>query len=997
MRSLRASKKSPVPASTESIAELTAKNEYLTRELAGHIEIANVLRLRDQAVATISEGILITENRPNDNVIIYANAGFEQLTGYKFDDIRGLNCRFMQGPDTDPETVAIMRNAIAANEFCKVEILNYRRDGHSFWNELSLTPVKDAAGETTHFVGVQQDITARREAEEELRKSEERYRFHSESLPQHVWTALPNGRIDYCNSRTVEYYGRQTPGEVIAMEWSEIIHPDDVPNAAKLWTRSIRTGEPYEAESRLARHDGEYRWHLAQARAMRDDYGEIVTWFGTNTDVHDRRVAEQAARETAEYRNLFQNANDAILIFEIDTEVVIDVNDKACEMYGIDRDDFIGKSIKGVSHDEARGTAQLKELLDKGTNQSFETIHFHSDGTQLNIFINSSMIRYQGLDVVLSINRDITEQKKVQIELEKSQVRYRQLFDSNPHPTWVYDIETFKVLAVNEKAALHYGYSQEEFCDLDLKELRPIEDVPDFLEGIEQAKLLKTHVTRVSRHKTKDGTIIDVQVDSEPIVFSGRQARLVLATDITERKRAEEQLRHNALHDALTGLPNRALFLEHLRHIIELSGKRGANPFAVLFLDLDHFKIVNDSLGHMEGDNLLRLFARRLCDCVRPGDIVARLGGDEFTVLLETMSVPSDALQIVERIQADLKTPFNLKGSEVFSSVSIGVAHGDQNYTKPEDMLRDADIAMYRAKANGKARHHVFDPSMHEQANSRLRLEIELRQAIKLKEFCLYFQPIVDMDSGRITGFESLLRWQHPARGIVGPQEFISIAEETGLIIPLGEWSLRESCRQLRAWQDDYPLPAPLTMSVNLSCKQFNQKDLVERVIKILEETMIEPESLRLEITESLLMEDSEAAIATMNRLRAAGIKLAIDDFGTGYSSLSYLHSLPINYLKIDRAFVSQMHAKLENREIVRTIVLLSKNLNLEVVAEGIETPEQAAYLKGLGCSYGQGYLFSRPVEAEMAGSLIAAEFRGFIPGERPDSTVIELINEATH
>jgi diguanylate cyclase (GGDEF)-like protein/PAS domain S-box-containing protein len=975
--------------------EMVRSNDDLHYEIEERRKIERVLRLRDQAMANISEGILITEKRGSNHVIIYANKAFEDLTGFTFEEIREKNCRFLQGPDTDPATTELLKRSIAAEEPCQTQILNYRKDGTPFWNSLSITPVKDASGVTTHFVGVQRDITRRREADEKLRQSEERYRFLSESLPQHVWTALPDGTLDYCNLRTTEFYGRKTAADVLAMAWDEILHPDDVPYAARLWTRSIKTGQPYEAEYRLARWDGEYRWHLAQACAMKDPGGNIVKWFGTNTDIHARKMAEKEARETVGYRNLFQNANDAILVFEPDTEIVIDVNDKACEMYGYKRDEFIGKSIKEMSADVARGELQLRQLRILGTNQSFETVQYRSDGTPLDIFINSSIIKYGGKKVVLSINRDVTEQKKTQIELEKSQERYRQLFDSNPHPTWVYDTETLKILAVNEKAIAHYGYSREEFFNLSSRDLRPEEDVPDFLEEVERSRVFFTHITRVSRHKIKDGAIIDVEVDSEPIVFNGRHARLVLATDITVRKRAEEQLRHNALHDGLTGLPNRSLFLEHLRQTIELSAKRKRNPFAVLFLDLDHFKVINDSLGHLEGDNLLRLFAQRLRDCLRPGDVVARLGGDEFTILLNELADFGDVMQIVERIQAELKFPFDLNGSEVFTTASIGIALGNQNYTRPDDMLRDADIAMYRAKEAGKARHYIFHPAMHEQAHSRLRLEIELRRALTDKEFCLYFQPIVKMETGEITGFESLSRWQHPVRGLVGPREFISIAEETGMIIPLGEWGLRESCRRLREWQDEYPEAAQLSMSVNLSPKQFNQKDLVERVIDILNETKIEPGCLRLEITESLLMEDSETTIEKMNRLSAAGIKLAIDDFGTGYSSLSYLHRLPVDYLKIDRSFVSQMQANKQNREIVKTIVLLSKNLNLEVVAEGIETAEQAEYLKGLGCNYGQGYLFSRPVDAEKARRLLGHNVAD--TGFCDLAPVPELSNELAH
>ena len=852
--------------------QLSTANDDLHREIVEREKIEKILRLRDQAIATAAEGILISEIQPDDNVIIYINDSFERITKYSFDEVKGLNCRFLQGVETDPATVAVMREAIKKQEFCAVEILNYRKDGTPFWNALSISPVQDASGKATHFVGVQQDITERKLAEEKLQASEKRYRFLSESLPQQVWTANADGEINYGNHRTVEYFGQQTQKELFGMKWEKIIHPDDLEQTSARWTQAIKTGEHYETEYRLRRSDGEYRWHLAQAEPMLDDHGKIIKWFGTNTDIHDHKMVESVAREAAEYRNLFQNANDAILIFEAETEIVVDVNDKACEMYGFERDTFIGKSIKEISQDAGRHEARLRKLSERRISHSFETVQLRADGTPINLFINSSVIEYQGRSLVLSINRDITESK-----------------------------------------------------------------------------------------------------------------------------RAEEQLTHNALHDALTGLPNRTLFLEHLRHAIERNGMRGQKNFAVLFLDFDHFKVINDSLGHLEGDNLLRSIAKRLTDALRPGDIVARLGGDEFTILLDDLGKSGDVIQIVERIQTDLRQPFNLRGNEIFTSASIGIALSDANYTEPETMLRDADTAMYRAKANGKARHQIFNRAMHELVSSRLQLETELRQAIGREEFRIYYQPIINLQSGKIKGFESLVRWQHPTRGMVSPLDFISIAEETGLIVPLGEWILRESCRQLHEWQAANTLNPSLTMSVNLSAKQFTQKDLVERVIEIINDTRIEPDTLRLEITESYLMEDSEAAIATLKRLRALGIRLSIDDFGTGYSSLSYLPRLPVSYLKIDRSFVSQMHINPENREIVRTIILLAKNLNLEVIAEGIETVEQADYLKSLDCHFGQGYLYSKPVAVEQAAALITNDFSNDTAETKSNNSVFDLVSGVSH
>jgi diguanylate cyclase (GGDEF)-like protein len=448
---------------------------------------------------------------------------------------------------------------------------------------------------------------------------------------------------------------------------------------------------------------------------------------------------------------------------------------------------------------------------------------------------------------------------------------------------------------------------------------------------------------------------------------------------------SRERFRYAALHDALTGLPNRSSFTYYLRAAIEQAKQTEAFIFAVLFLDFDRFKYVNDSLGHSFGDRLLVEISRRLKVCVRQVDVVARFGGDEFAILLNGISDPSVALRIAERIQQEMTAAFRFDGHETFLSVSVGIALGTADYEQPEELLRDADLAMYRAKETGKARHEVFDKTMHAHAISRLQLENDLRRAIERQEFCLHYQPIVKVATGRLYGFEALVRWQHPERGLVSPMEFIPVAEETGLIVPLGRWVLEEACRQVREWQYQSPEYRSLTLSVNLSGKQLNDPKLVQQVKDILLETEFDPRRLKLEITESVIMENAEAATSLLRQLRALGLQLSIDDFGTGYSSLSYLHRFPVTNLKIDRSFVSRMGLGDENLEIVRTIVMLARNLRMEVVAEGIETQEQHAQLKALGCHYGQGYLFSRPLAPEAARAFIEKERQEL--KELPDAT----------
>ena len=448
--------------------------------------------------------------------------------------------------------------------------------------------------------------------------------------------------------------------------------------------------------------------------------------------------------------------------------------------------------------------------------------------------------------------------------------------------------------------------------------------------------------------------------------------RVVVAyEDITSRKAAEEQLVHEAYHDALTGLPNRALLTDRLGRAVARAKWSEGFKFAVLFLDLDGFKVVNDSLGHIAGDELLMGIARRLEGCVRSGDTVARLGGDEFAILVNDVHDVQDALRLVDRVQQELSLPFLLGGHEVFTSASIGIAASDSRYDRPVELLRDVDTAMYRAKAQGKAHHVVFDQAMHTSVVNRLKLETDLRRAIDRHEFRVAYQPIVALDDGRLTGFEALVRWQHPERGLIAPGEFISAAEETGLVIPLDLWVIREACRQVRAWHDEFPRACPLMLSVNLSSKQFAYPTLIDRIDEILADTRLNPYSLRMEVTESVIMAQPEIAAAKLRQIRERGITLSMDDFGTGYSSLSYLHQFPFDVLKIDRSFVSRIGPAGENAEIAATIVALAHNLNMKIVAEGVETPEQAEHLRNLHCHYGQGFYFSRPLTAPDAAALL--------------------------
>jgi diguanylate cyclase (GGDEF)-like protein len=455
-----------------------------------------------------------------------------------------------------------------------------------------------------------------------------------------------------------------------------------------------------------------------------------------------------------------------------------------------------------------------------------------------------------------------------------------------------------------------------------------------------------------------------------------RESYRSLHSEIEERKGAEERLLYDAFHDALTSLPNRALFVDRLEHALGSADRHPEERYAVLFLDLDRFKVINDSLGHLVGDHLLVGVGERIASSLRPGDTVARLGGDEFGVLLEGMRDPGDALLVADRIQKSLARAIVIDGHEIFVTTSIGIAIQSDRYHKPDQILRDADIAMYQAKLKGKACSELFDAAMHGSVVDRMQLEADLRRAVEHgEEFALHYQPIVALRTGKLIAVEALLRWRHPARGMLDATEFVPIAEESGTIVPLGEWSIRTACKQLREWQERAPALAGVTMSVNVSGRQFRRPDCVEALRRIVRDSGIDPRQLAIEVTESAIMDDVETSAAKLARLRDMGIQIHVDDFGTGYSSLSYLHRFPITAVKIDHSFVAGLPSA-ESEEVIRAIVSIAESLDFDVIAEGIEAGSQLEALGALRCRYGQGFFLSRPLEGSAMEAWVTAQAR---------------------
>lgn len=858
------------------------------------------------------------------------------------------------------------RDAMGRGEGIDFEYRVIGRDGTLFWVRDRSCFIKDKDGKTLCWQGVILDVTERKIASDALQDSETRYRQLIENANDIIYVHDLSGNYISINEAGERIFGYSRE-EALSMNMTQIAVPEHLSVLKRNLQKKVRgRSKQTSYEVDCIKKDGS-RITLEINSSIIEKDGVAVAVQGIGRDITDRKLAEEASRKNEErYRDLFENANDLIYTHDLEGNFT-SLNRAGERITGYSRTEAVGMNIAKVVAPEfleAAKTMTARKMKDD-VPTTYELEIIAKDGRRVTLELSTRLIVSNGLPVgVQGIGRDITERREAEVSLHKTISLFASTFESTADGIVVMSLER-EIVTCNRKFVEMWGVDEK------LIESRDGHKLSDFVAAqLSNQEEFSRQLAEVYNDpmavasgilELKDGRIFERY--SQPQFLEGKPVgRVACFRDITERSQAEEKLRHYALHDTLTNLPNRVEFMNHLRQAVERADGNAYAKFAVLFLDLDRFKVINDSLGHAIGDKLLIAIAERLKSCVRPGDVVARLGGDEFVILLNRSGEINEVASVADRLQSKISQPFRIDNYEVFTSASIGIILSGNTRRAPEDFLRDADAAMYRAKESGKARYEIFDRDMHVRNMNLLQVETDLRHAVDRKEFEVLYQPIVSLETGSIREFEALIRWRHPVHGLVAPNEFVHVAEETGLIIPIGKWILEESCRQIVKWQANFEYP--LSISVNLSAKQLMHPDLTEQVAAILSETQLNPRQLKLEVTETNVMEHSERALAVLSVLNSFGISLSTDDFGTGYSSLSYLQRFPFDRLKIDRSFVDKMSEGEKSIAIVKTILMLGENLNIEVVAEGIETEEQLSTLRSLGCRLGQGYLFSRPVEA---------------------------------
>ncbi len=929
------------------------------------------LERREELYRTLARNIPGTAVLIFDHDLRYSLADGTQLKEHNWsrEMFEGKTLFEVFPPEISDEWAELYRRALEG------EVISLEKSSDEGYFQIYVVPVKNENDEVYAGMVVWQDIAERKLAEMSIKESEERFRNLFENANDLIYVHDLRGNYLSVN-QTAERVIGYTRDEALKMNMRAIIAPSHYRRAAKMMKEKIEGEKQTVYEIDCVTKDGtQITLEVNSSLIMQN--GEPVAVQGIARDVTERKRAEQSLKESEEsYRELFENAND--LIYTHDLKGNFTSLNRAGEIItGFSREEALKMNIAEVIAPEFLEVARENTMrkVDGEAPSTYELEIIAKDGHRVSLELSTRLVCQDETPIgVQGIARDITERKRADKSLHNTVSLFISTFESTADGIVVIDPNEQKIITFNRKFVDMFNVPPKILDQNNTIKLiefisDQIKNRDEFLKNLDRLYSDPLATTTEILEFT-DGRIYERY--SQPQFMEGKPVgRVCCFRDITMRRHAEEKLLYYALHDPLTNLPNRAQFMNHLQQAVDRSDGNTHARFAVLFLDLDRFKVINDSLGHVIGDRLLVAISERLSSCVRPGDVVARLGGDEFTILLNRTGGIDDVARVAERLQKRLSEPFKLNNYEVFTSASVGIVVSDEVSRQPDDFLRDADAAMYRAKEAGKARYEIFDREMHVRNMNLLQVETDLRHAVERGEFEVFYQPIVSLQTGDINECEALIRWRHPKHGLIAPNEFISVAEETGLIIPIGKWILAEACRQTAEWQKRIPRLRSMSISVNLSAKQLMHPALMSQVSEILLQTGLDPHCLKLEVTESTVMENSDIALGVLSELRKLGISLSTDDFGTGYSSLSYLHRFPFERLKIDRSFINKMDQDEKSEAIVRTILMLGQSLNIETVAEGIENEKQLELLRSLGCPAGQGFLFSRPLEARDAARFL--------------------------
>ena len=882
----------------------------------------------------------------------------------------------------DARVLDICRRALAG-EVCE-EITHVQ--GRTF--AVYVAPRWSESGEQLGVVGISHDITEQFQAQQALLESEARFERIIANTPGVIYQLLQSldekFQFLYVSESCEELYGvSPARARKDASLLIDAVADEDKTEFRRSIKQSARDLTDWQMELTIVREDGERRFIRGQSRPIRRDDGAIV-WDGILMDLTASRATDEALQQSRRALDEAQKlARVGSFTWDLRSGQAL-WSDEMYRMFELEPGDPVPEPHEVIARyhpdDQETLTRLMKERVAGGDTEETTVRLVRSDGKILYLDTRASLQYNQAGEPILMNGslQDVTQRVETERALRESEERYALAARGTNDGLWDWNLETNEIYySPHWKAMSGYGEDEianepeEWFSRIHPEDLARVQTrVEAHLQGHDaqcECEYRLRNATGEYRWMLGRGLAL-FNEDGVATRLAGSQ------TDITERKLAENQLEYNAFYDTvLTNLPNRALFAERLDRTIARGNRHPDNTFAVLFLDIDHFKKINDSLGHLTGDRLLIEAATRFQRCVRPGDTVARFGGDEFAILLDDVGSVDDVHQVADRIHAELEKPFPLDGHEAFVTVSMGIVMGHGDAATAEELLRSADTAMYRAKGAGRGRHEVFEAKMHTRAVRMLEMETDLRRAIERDELRLHYQPIIDLSSGVVNGFEALVRWQHPQRGLVSPGDFIPLAEETGLIVPIGWWVLEEACLQGLRWCDGF---GPLQMSVNLSPKQLSQPDMFARVQGALDRTGFDPHLLKLEVTETVIMESAHTSVEMFLSLKELGVRFSMDDFGTGYSSLSYLHRFPLDALKIDRSFVSHMKPGGRDHEIVSTIISMARGLKMNVVAEGVEAPEQLTYLRDMGCDYAQGFWMSKPQESAQIEALLSRELK---------------------